>query len=373
MKKKVFLAIVSIMVVFLLTGCISWELKNEAKQYKKEGEAKLKAFLEEEFNEYTLNDVEQAITGNGGIGYRVSPFTTCTVTIDEKSYFFAYDRESDTYWSDYYYDEVVEGLKNKFAEYGILGNADSSSFVIGRYVSNLEAYLLLYEDDNCDKFFECIQSGEYNYEVKCEYYFSNESNFTPAEVNLDFIQQEIGNLYMALYNTDGNGTEKYNITDEIFYNAKDYDGEKMCISYCHYKIEKVNGLYFLYNDNYYDVEVAETEYKGKPENNDRYKDKKFEYTGEAYSIKATRLGDKDIENSDYTDNYVNEFGVNIEYIDNGVDRVFVFYENAEKYEGLYAYDALSQDMEQITSSSYLSVVLEETGTTDTVWAVFEEK
>ena len=81
MKKKVFLAVVSIMVVFLLTGCISWELKNEAKQYKKEGEAKLNAFLEEEFNEYTLNDVEQAITGNGGIGYRVSPFTTCTVTI----------------------------------------------------------------------------------------------------------------------------------------------------------------------------------------------------------------------------------------------------------------------------------------------------
>lgn len=373
MKKNTIGTILLIAIIFLLTGCVSQELREQAKQYKKEGEVKLKAFLEDEFDTFTIDNVEQAIIGNTGTGYQVSAYTTCTVEINGQSYFFAYNRETDTYWSNYYYDEVIDGLEVKLAEYGILGNAESCSLEIGILVEDVDARLLLHEDKNVDDVLECKNTGEYDYSIWAYYYFSNESNFEPKQINLDSLFEEISDIYINLRNTDGKGKEKYNIKDEIVYNANDYDGKEVQVAYYHNKIVKVNGVYFLYNDNYYNVEVSETEYDIEDPNRTLYENKDLKYTEEAYLVKATRIGDKPIKNGTYDECYVNDNGTKIEYDERQTNVVFVYYETPEKYEGLYAYQSKMQEMLRITHNSYPTIELEEKGTTETVLAIYKEK
>lgn len=372
MKKKIFFAVL-LTVVLLLTGCVPSEVKEEAKQYKKEGVAKIKAYLNDRFEDYVITESEQAILGDLYSEWEISPITTCKVEIGDKNYVFAYDRNDDTYWSDYYYADVVAGFEKMFAEYGNLKDADSCEFKIGRHIEDTDYYLLLHEDETFEDVFTRKQDGDDNYFVECSYYFSNESNFVPSEVKVDKIYDDISDLRIYLHNTDGKGKENYNILDTIQYEDGEFNGRNITIHYAHREIVKINEMYFAYDDNYYDVEISETEYDNDTPESSEYKGVKFINTGEAYLVKATRVNDKAFNNSNYYESYVNDSGITIHYYEDDVDKVLMYCPDC-KDDGLFAYDSFNKDMHYMFESkhfNYASMTLRYTGYTEGVLAIYK--
>lgn len=373
MKKQI-LCVVSLLVVMLLTGCMSESVREEVESLEAEAKNKMEDFLDEEFSDYKIKEVEHIVSGNFIEGWDISQNTRFEVKIDGDNYVFVYRASDDTYWSNYYYDEIIEDFKDMLDEYDALEDADSCELSIGMQVSSPDVYVLLHEDENLESVIEREKNGECFYQSEAFYYYSNERNFCPEELRLDSIYEKMSNLHLVLYNTDGEGKDNENMLDTIECNDYHYDEDEIYITYTHNKWVEVDGMKFSYNDHYYDVEITPIDYDTDDPPRKYYTDVDFKYTDEAYSIKADRVGDIELDRGDYKESYINENDVTVHITEYSVNNFYMYY--GKEYEGLYVYVASEESMNQMNGNdnyNYESIRFNEEGYTKDVFAIYKEK
>lgn len=178
-------------------------------------------------------------------------------------------------------------------------------------------------------------------------------------------------LRIYLHNTDGKGTEKYNILDTIKYEDCENQERELTIDYYHRNIININNMYFVYNDNYFDVIISETDYDivNPPVNEECIVD--FFPIGEAYLVKAERIGTKTFDNNTYYESYDNESGITIQYYERDVDKVLMYYDyDYDMYEHLHVYESLGCTMKycsDIEDLRYAAMILNPEGSSEAVF------
>lgn len=344
MNKRAKLILVITMAMVLLAGCMPKELRNEIKQKEHEAKSCMEDFLEDEFEEYKILSYEQITSGNAIEGWNISSITIFEVKIDGDEYCFAYDSDDDSYWSNYYYDEIVDDLEDELSEYGILEYADSCEINVGKHISNPNVNLLLHKDEDLADVIDRIQDGDDEYFTECFFYFSNEKDFNPKDVALEYIYEDFSNMHLVLYNTDGAGKDLINITDTLDYRDSSNDESRINVTYSHNKIVCINGMYFSYDDNYLDINISSTDFDENDPDRITHTGKRFRRWGDAFRIEVEQIAKTDEIKEKY--NYDNESGftVNVTYED--FYRFNMYFKHGE-YEDKYYYTSSNLKMEYI--------------------------
>lgn len=358
MGKRVKFIVLIAMAMALLVGCMPEELRNEIKQKEREAKACMEDFLEDEFEDYKIVEYGLITSGNVIEGWDISSITIFEVKIDGHEYCFAYDLDDDSYWSNYYYDEIVDDLEDELSEYGILEYADSCEVNVGKHISNPNVNLLLHEDEDVEDVIDRIQDGEDEYFTECYFYFSNERDFNPEDVALEYIYEDFSNMHIVLYNTDGDGKDLINITDTLDYKDSTYDENEIYVKYSHSKFVYVDGMYFSYDDNYYDIEISSIDYDENDPERTTFVGTEFKRWGPAYSIEVEQITETDNTEEKY--DYVSEEGFTVNVTYSNFHRLEMYFTQG-KYEDKYLYDSYSQRMEDIYIYSNKSY------STDHIW------
>lgn len=373
MKKHILLPL-SLIMAISISGCMPKELREEVASLEAEAKDKMDDFLDKEFSDYKITEVEQIVSGNAIEGWDISQDTRFEVKIDGDNYVFVYSASDDTYWSNYYYGEIIEDFKDMLDEYDALEDADSCELNIGMKVSGPNVYVLLHEDKDLESVIEREEDGECYYESEAFYYYSNERDFCPKELELDSIYEDISNLHLVLYNTDGDGRDRDNIIDTIECNDYHYDEDEIYITYYHNKWVEIGEMKFSYNDNYYDVEITPIDYDNDDPPRKYYTEVDFKYNDEAYAIEADRVGDIELDRGNYNESYINENDVTVHITESNINVFSMYYD--EEYEGLYVYVSSEESMNLMNGSdsyNYESIRFNEEGFTKDVFAIYEKR
>lgn len=375
MNKRVKFVVLIATVMAMLIGCMPEELREEVKQKEREAKAYMEDFLEDEFGDYKILSYELITGGNVIEGWDISSITIFEVKIDGDEYMFAYDCDDDSYWSNYYYEEIVEDLENELSEYGILENADSSKINVGKHILNPDVYLLLHEDEDLDDVIDRIQDGKEEYYTECYFYFNNEKDFNPTDIALEYIYEDFSDMHLVLYNTDGEGKDTVNITDTLEYRDSSYEENEIRITYSHNKFIYLNGMYFSYDDNYLDVDISSTDFDEDDPDRVTYVDTEFNRWGEAFRVEIEQIAETEEVEEKYS--YVSEYGFTVDVTYECFQRFQIYYEHG-KYTDKYMYNSCSQRMENIYEYGAGDYYIEhlwfrEVGEVDFVLAMYAER
>ena len=344
MGKRVKFIVLIAMIMTVFVGCMPEELRREVKQKEQEARVNMEKFLKDEFGKFKIIGYELITGGNVIEGWDISSVTIFEVKIDGDNYFFAYDCDDDSYWSNYYYDEIVADLEDELSEYGILEYADSCEIAVGKHISNPNVNLLLHEDEDVKDVIDRIQDGEDEYFTECFFYFSNERNFNPTDVAMECVYEDFSNMHIVLYNTDGYGKDIINITDTLDYRDSSYEENKINVTYSHDKFIYIGGMYFSYDDNYLDVNISLTDFDENDPDRTTYPDTKFRRWGEAFRVEIEQIAETEELENKYSYESENGFTVSVTY---EYFQRFDMYFQQGKYTDKYMYNSYSQRMEDI--------------------------
>ena len=165
-------------------------------------------------------------------------------------------------------------------------------------------------------------------------------------------------MHIVLYNTDGDGKDLINITDTLDYKDSTYDENEIYVKYSHSKFVYVDGMYFSYDDNYYDIEISSIDYDENDPERTTFVGTEFKRWGPAYSIEVEQITETDNTEEKY--DYVSEEGFTVNVTYSNFHRLEMYFTQG-KYEEKYLYDSYSQRMEDIYIYSNKSY------STDHIW------
>ena len=338
------LIFLGLMIATILSGCLNEEERKEVKSLERAAKKKMEAFLKDEFGEYKILEYEQYVEIGFLENNYISDITEFSVKIDGEKYVFAYCADSDTYWSDYYYDEVFAELEDELSDYGILGEAYNHSIKInGDNVWRLEENLILYEDKTLDDIKEENKKNR-TYLIECCYYFDNKDNFNPTDLGLDCVYDDFLNVRLKLFNTAGDYYDPAYVLDKVEYEESDYDEYYIYVGYSHRKLVSVNGRYFSYDDNFYDVNITPIDYDVDDPERTTFPGVDFKRMGDAYEIEVEQL--VEIESTQTKSSFINENGIEVkvtydDYLDLSI------YLESDIYENKYIYNSHTEKMDNI--------------------------
>ena len=336
----------SLMIATILSGCLSEKEREEVKALERAAKEKMEAFLEDEFEDYKILEYEQYVDLGFLESNYISDITEFSVKIDGEKYVFAYCADSDTYWSNYYFDEIFDDLKDKLSNYEILNEAYNYEInIYGNEIRVLEEKLFLHEDKNVDDVIDRMKNSD-AYNMKCSYYFNNKSNFNPTDLGLDCIYNDFSNLKLDLYNTEKDIYDPAYVLDRVTYEDSDRNGYRINVEYSHKKLVFESGRYFSYDDNFYDVNITYIEYDENDPERTNYPETKFKRWGEAYKIKIEKVADIDIKMVETS--FVNESGIEVKVVYEDYQYLNMYFAK-DMYENKYLYNSYSKRMENIYS------------------------
>lgn len=336
------LIFLGLMIATILSGCLSEREREEVNALEREAKEKMEAFLGEEFGNYKILEYEQYVElGILGDNY-ISDITEFSVKIDGKKYTFAYCADSDTYWSNYYYDDIFDDLIAKLTNYEILNEAYSHEVKIyGNEIRVLEENLLLHEDENVDDVMDRMHRSD-AYSMECSYYFNNKRNFNPTDLGLDCIYADFPYMDLDLYNTAGNVYDPAYVLDTVQYEKVDRDECYISVKYSHSKIASVDGKYYRYDDNFFDVNITPVEYNINNPERTTYSEVNFRREGAAYKIEVEKLADIDFTKIETS--FINENGIEVKVIYEDYLNMYMYFEK-DQYEDMYLYNSFTKKMD----------------------------
>lgn len=257
------IVIISIILLFgtavLLDSIFDIGFFNFASELNKAEENSRKKFeelFENDFDNYKINDVKQ-ITDVEGFGTNITDIAKCKVEIDGKQYLFFYDCHIDKFFSNFYYDQVVNEIKQYY-----LGktpeNLPMNDLIIS--LSNYHGFIddntIRYEDRTFADILNRNKIEDYSlYDIRIDYYIEKSVDFSPKNYELEKLFEDNEDITIRVLKAD----KKYKTNkNELFiqeeYEYSLYEGNVTIHKKVNEKVE-YNNIIFIYDKNLIDFEL----------------------------------------------------------------------------------------------------------------------
>lgn len=299
MGKRIITLILIITTIFSLSACMSKEKQEEVKKLEKEAMESIQEFLQENYSEYKIKDTEQIVEGNFLEGYDITNLTKFVIKKKDTSHTLLYNAKTKEVWSSENYNKVINEIKTELEKTQPLNTAYKSKIVLNHQLT--ESYQVIkFEDKSLNDILEKQKVNPFEYQIEATYFFTNKENFAPENIELEPVFTNLINLTVNLFNSKEKieadnykiyQEPKFNMIDQIrIYDVNYQDNEQpkeYKAEYSHYFAKECNGMYFVYNNNYFNVEVEKVNGEDIDfTNSSTYPDIKFTRTGEAYRIES---------------------------------------------------------------------------------------
>ena len=113
MKKRIIAIFLIIITIFSLSACMSKEQKAEVEEKEKIATEAIKEFLDENYNGFKIESVNQVVNGNALQGYDITDITKFIIKNKNTSYVLYYEKETGNVWSSENYEKIVSEIKNE--------------------------------------------------------------------------------------------------------------------------------------------------------------------------------------------------------------------------------------------------------------------
>ncbi len=292
-KKTVLLSI--ILSTFFMCGCMSYEDKEQVKEYEKEAKEYLKEYLEDNYSSAKILDVEHEVRGNGIEGFYISDLTRCEVRIESQKYLFFYDVNTKDIYSNVNYKQICDDVNNTIVnsadklpsnDFDILSKIYYCGYEVVKDTDTTLSDVLASATDN---------ESDYIFDVSITYPAGN--SFTPKDIEIESCYETFPQLNLSIYSLSNYNIKDLNFakyTDILRYqNSTNYDTNEEFIfcTYTHNCIEEFEDIICIYNDHYIDFEISDDgKYYDNPPRK-YYPNVKFKPTKKAYRFTATITSD----------------------------------------------------------------------------------
>lgn len=231
----------------------------ELNKAEKECKRKFEELFEKDFKDYEIKYVEQ-ITDTQGFGAMITDIAKCEVEIGKEKYLFFYDNSTDEYFSNFYYEQILNEIKEYYSN-------TSASKLPSEGMQILLSNSCLYVDDKAlfynDRSFEDILSRnkveEYPiYDISINCYIKNSVNFCPENYKIEELLEENPNVQITVLKTD-KGYKQSNHNELYLQESYEFSLQENRDVIIYKKINKKiqhNNIWFIYDGNCLDVEIS---------------------------------------------------------------------------------------------------------------------
>jgi hypothetical protein len=260
MNKKILLIIIMCLTIFLLSACVPISAWPKLNQLKKEATTTLTNYLDKEYENYEIVDIEQ-FTDIENFDVTVSDVTKLIVKIDSKEYDFYYNHNTQDIYSNYYAEDISQGILSLVNKYDIptdtistRGYVTISDDIMGDFQATL------CDDKTIKDILTRMKNDEDIYTLNADFYYEHKDNFNPYEIRIDTVFANFEKLNLNLYNVDKEYFSQQNplyLLDVINYKMCDDNSGNIEVNYCHSETTKKNGFIFLYDNEVHSINLKE--------------------------------------------------------------------------------------------------------------------
>ena len=249
---------IAIITLFLLTGCMSSEQQEEAKNLEKNATKYMEAYLSENHPTFEIVIAKQIIDGDFINGYNVTALTKVIVKEDKKEYTFYYNKDTNDVLSNVCYESIITEFNTKLNQNKTLKRAFKNETKIDcfGYKVTVDGHKTL------NDIIEFAKTNTNVYSFDAAYYFNNESNFNPKDLGVVDLYDAFPNMNLSLYNTpDGKPKSKelwfeYIDIIECQNDVDETTKERVInISHKHRTLQKVDDVMYSFDNRYIDFTV----------------------------------------------------------------------------------------------------------------------
>lgn len=229
---------------------------SELNKTEENSRKKFKELFENDFNNYKIKDVKQ-ITDVEGFGTNITDIAKCEVEIDGKQYLFFYDCHIDKFFSNFYYDQVVNEIKQYYLE-KTPENFPMNDLIISlsNYHEFVDDNTIRYEDRTFADILNRNEIEDYSlYDIRIDYYIEKSADFSPKNYELEKLFEGNEDITITVLKAD----EEYKTNkNELFvqeeYEYSLYEGNVTIHKKVNEKVE-YNNIIFIYDKNLIDFEL----------------------------------------------------------------------------------------------------------------------
>ena len=224
---------------------------------EKLSESKFEELFEKDFDDFEIKHVEQ-ITDSAGFGITITDIAKCEVEIDNKQYLFFYDCHTDKFFSDFYYEQVMDEIEQHYLEKTPkeLPIEDMVIFLSSDY-SFIDSKTIRYEDRTFADILKRNQIEDYSlYDIEINYYIEKSAKFSPQDYALENIFEENQDIAITVLKADKEyRTDKNDLFVQEKYEYVLQENGDIAIYKKVNKKVKYNNIIFIYDKNLIDCEI----------------------------------------------------------------------------------------------------------------------